>query len=96
MNMLMCMCTVCVPGACEIQKMASDALELEVQVAVSYHLSPLQERQVLLAVVWSLQHQWSFYSYKTKGSCNQDIFQTISGNSREVGCSKDAVDILFC
>lgn len=51
MNMLMCMCTVCVPGACEIQKMASDALELEVQVAVSYHLSPLQEWQVLLAVV---------------------------------------------
>lgn len=45
------MCTVCVPGACEVQKMVSDALELEVQVAVSYHLSPLQEWQVLLAIV---------------------------------------------
>lgn len=35
----------------EIQKMVSDALELEIPVAVSYHLSPLQESQVLLAVV---------------------------------------------
>lgn len=49
--MFMCMCTVCVPGVCEIQKMVSDALELEVQMAVSYHLSPLQEWQILLAVV---------------------------------------------
>lgn len=49
--MLMRMCTVCVRGACEIQKMVSDALELEVHVAVSYHLSPLQEWQVLLATV---------------------------------------------
>lgn len=57
--------------------MVSDALELEVQVAVSYHLSPLQESQVLLAVVWFPQHQQSFYSYKRKKVVIKTFFKPL-------------------
>lgn len=49
-----CTCTMCVLGSCGSQKSASDLLELELQMVVSYHvdgwelnLSPLQEQPVL-------------------------------------------------
>ena len=33
-----CLCTMCMPGACRGQKRALDSLELELQRTVHYHL----------------------------------------------------------
>ena len=56
------MFTMCVPGASRNQKNALDALELEVQMVVSYHmcagngeLGPLEEQLVLLTAEPSFQ-----------------------------------------
>ena len=49
-----CLCIMCMPGACRSQKRALDALELEVQMAVSCHVGAgveagtLKEQLVLL------------------------------------------------
>ena len=42
-----CMCTMCMPGACRSQKRALDPLGLELQTVINYwgpNLSPLQEQ----------------------------------------------------
>lgn len=53
-----CMCTTCIPGACECQKRVSDPLGLELQPLCGpweLTLGPLEEQPVLLTVEPSLQ-----------------------------------------
>lgn len=55
--LLVCMCTMYMPGACRGQKVALDSLELELQMVVCWgsNLGLLQEPQTLFTVEPSLQ-----------------------------------------